>query len=351
MDAIVDGQNGRTEALGVLLAELADRAHGSALDEGWCDAVSMLLVDAIVERDGETLAFALSGLSHAAAKPQSPQGAGCLRALVDVARWGEERGGHASAVPLEPGSYMAQFIDAVAAWPGASNELLSDALGVDTSEISRVGKRVRLAGLAVSRKLGRKNSWELTPRGLSLVEQHPVQRFEITGAWTPDAEQASVDPESLAVEIRDTAATLAQMIQRLRAAEQSQRSSPIRSDRDDAFEVLVRPLSGMMTDSVRQIRAVVDAGPGSPSAPPAVADDEFLVALSGSAQRSVEKQRAVKAVRVRKSTRGRWAVTVGGGRRPLKTFAKKSDAVRFGRAIAADRDADLDVQAAQSVRS
>jgi DNA-binding MarR family transcriptional regulator len=66
---------------------------------------------------------------------------------------------------IEPGTLAWRFLDALAdAAPIGSGEL-RERLDTDETQVSRTGRRLREAGLAERRKVGRSVSWELTPVG------------------------------------------------------------------------------------------------------------------------------------------------------------------------------------------
>lgn len=178
---------------GPRLAEL-DRLLGGiesdppAADERVFSALGMLLVDAILDWDEPVLEFGivqLQRLASLAADDDRPREAalveGRLLALIDISHWGIQR-----ALPLdllsqfvEPESRSHEFLKCIADEAGQSNRAIAITLGVDGTQVSRVGRRLAQAGLARKRRVGRSNQWIITPRGVQVVtvlEQGGVMR-------------------------------------------------------------------------------------------------------------------------------------------------------------------------------
>jgi hypothetical protein len=141
--------------------------------EGALEALRLLLVGAIQEEDDYSLQLAVDGLhrlyliwSGAAESPALLEHRGELRGLHNVASMVLE-----GLVPLailaelEPDSVAHQMLVYVAENNSCSNSDLADELEVDKSQISRAGARLHAAGLARARRAGRRNLWEITPRG------------------------------------------------------------------------------------------------------------------------------------------------------------------------------------------
>ena len=66
---------------------------------------------------------------------------------------------------IEPGTQAWRFLSALVEESPLGSSELRERLGTDETQVSRTGRRLRDAGLAERRKLGRSVSWELTPVG------------------------------------------------------------------------------------------------------------------------------------------------------------------------------------------
>jgi hypothetical protein len=147
----------------------------------------MLIVDAIFDGDEYSLDHAQRGLQAAypglrGEDSRSAELAGRVLGLIDVLDWGIERTlSLAVLVEFEPGSYAHEFLKALAEEPGLSNQDLLAVLDVSESEVSRIGRKLVNAGCAGRRRLGRRNFWEITPRGLQaldVLERGGMGRFQ-----------------------------------------------------------------------------------------------------------------------------------------------------------------------------
>jgi hypothetical protein len=154
--------------------------------EGDLAALSMLLLDAILDWDEAALELVLSHLPRLASlagrdgSREGIQVEGRLLALIEVAQRGIQRAlpseflGH-----LEPGSNSHQFLKQIEREPMLTNVALGIELDVGETEVSRIGRRLIQAGLVRKRRLGRTNQWLITPRGLqvlSVLEKGGVDR-------------------------------------------------------------------------------------------------------------------------------------------------------------------------------
>jgi predicted NBD/HSP70 family sugar kinase/predicted transcriptional regulator len=155
-----------------LLGELEERAGAGS--EGEFEAVAMLLADAALAGDEGSLVAAQQGLQRVYGRQlrverpaaEELELRGRVLALLDVLQWALRRLTPASALArLEPSSHARAFLDAIVAEPGLSNQQLAARLRTDETEVSRVGRRLLEAGMARKRKLGRRNHWQITPRG------------------------------------------------------------------------------------------------------------------------------------------------------------------------------------------
>jgi predicted transcriptional regulator len=147
-------------------------------DEREFSALSMLLVDAILDWDEPALDFAIVQLQRISSilidhgnNDQTYRVEGRLLSLIDVGQWGMER------IPpidlmgqfVEPDSRAHEFLKFISEETGRSNSAIAIELDVIESEVSRIGRRLVQAGLARKRKVGRTNQWIITPRGLQVV--------------------------------------------------------------------------------------------------------------------------------------------------------------------------------------
>jgi DNA-binding MarR family transcriptional regulator len=155
------------------LRSFLDELRDQPFTEGDLSALAAFLVDAALDTDEEALDTALTWLQWqygrrrlAAAAPEASEERGALLGFIHVAQWGLQRAPAASLIPaVEPATHAARFLQVLSACPGLSNAKLAAELGVDETEVSRVGRGLIDKGLAARRRLGRLNSWEITPRG------------------------------------------------------------------------------------------------------------------------------------------------------------------------------------------
>jgi AcrR family transcriptional regulator len=156
------------------------------------EAVALGLVDALLERDRDTLAAALDALRDARAHADSEW----LDAAIAFAHWGLER------VPSQPavaqGTQAHEFLTALDGSPRLGSTELRRLLEIDETQVSRTGRRLLESGLVMRRKAGRQAYWELTPRGQRALGEVPAPlRSEF---WHEalsrgfDAEPREVDP-------------------------------------------------------------------------------------------------------------------------------------------------------------
>lgn len=178
------------DAAKAVLDEIAN--DGGAVTEGDFSALAMLLVDATLRGDEQSLksvqewlrweygegVLATGNLDEEAVRY------GRLLGLTDVSHWAIERVlPVASLSRLERGAYATRFLRELVASPGLSNQELADLLAVDQTEISRVGRRLLEDGMAVRRRLGRRNCWEISPKGrrsLQLLDGARTDNMQVT---------------------------------------------------------------------------------------------------------------------------------------------------------------------------
>jgi hypothetical protein len=163
------------------MRRLIDKIGASTWDDSNSDAslnaMAMLLVDAALDQDEETLSEALTALKRvwaARAREDAPAVAeqrGRLAALADIARWAVERTPPVALLAglVRSGSHAFRMLEAIAARPGLSNTDLMARLDVGETEVSRCGRRLVDGNLVVKRSVGRSNSWSLTPMGERVV--------------------------------------------------------------------------------------------------------------------------------------------------------------------------------------
>ena len=133
--------------------------------------LARVLVTAIAERDAGTVRVFVDILSQHDLSQQdspSPELRAILHTLECVAR--------AALEPLEPphpaleaGSLAARILNALLAEPELTNTDLCERLGTDATQLSRTGRKLVEAGLAVRHKRGRTNRWVVTPKGRMAV--------------------------------------------------------------------------------------------------------------------------------------------------------------------------------------
>jgi DNA-binding transcriptional ArsR family regulator len=155
-----------------LLEELEER--GGVASRGRYDALAVLLTDAILSTDETALLAGQDGLQrvHAAQlhvaepTPANFEQRGRVLTALEFVTWTLRRLTPAAlTAQLERGGYTRRFLEAIERDPGLSNNELAELLDVDETEISRVGRRLRDAGLADKHRTGRRNEWRITPRG------------------------------------------------------------------------------------------------------------------------------------------------------------------------------------------
>jgi predicted NBD/HSP70 family sugar kinase len=152
------------------------------------NALAMLIVDAVLDGDDASLRAAQDGLQRVYGEqswledPSAEQmeSRGRVLGMIDLVQWSLRRVVPKSLVArLEPDGYARRFLELVAETPGLSNTELGTQLGTDETQVSRTGRNLLASGLARKRKLGRKNQWEITPRGhQALGAQEATIRIE-----------------------------------------------------------------------------------------------------------------------------------------------------------------------------
>ena len=137
------------------------------------EAVALGLVDALLERDGETLAAALDALRDQRARADGDQElTGWLEAAIAFAYWGLERVPSPAAVAQ--GTQAHEFLRALDGSAQLGSAELRRLLETDETQVSRTGRRLLDSGLASRRKAGRQVFWQLTPRGRRALDEAPA---------------------------------------------------------------------------------------------------------------------------------------------------------------------------------
>jgi AcrR family transcriptional regulator len=147
------------------------------------EAVALGLVDALLERDHETLAAALDALRDARARANGDQElVGWLDAAIAFAHWGLERVPSQAAVAH--GTQAHDFLCVLDSSPQLGSAELRRLLEIDETQVSRTGRRLLESGLVSRRKVGRQVFWQLTPRGQRALEEAPApQRSANSEFW------------------------------------------------------------------------------------------------------------------------------------------------------------------------
>src|SRR3954454_10169702 len=163
------------------------------------EAVVLGLVDALLERDHETLAAALHALRDARARAGGDQGlVGSLDAAIAFAHWGLERVPSQAAVAQ--GTQAHDFLSVLAGSPQLGSADLRSVLRTDETQVSRTGRRLLETGLVTRRKVGREVFWQLTPRGRRALEEAPASKRSSDAEFWQDALRRGFDAEPLGID-------------------------------------------------------------------------------------------------------------------------------------------------------
>ncbi|WP_199513315.1 ROK family transcriptional regulator [Nucisporomicrobium flavum] len=173
------------------IAALRDELDAqSELTEGDFSAWGMLVTDASLSADKEALEAARDGLHwllrryESAETGPAAQHRGRILGLVDAAYWAIRR--LPSVHQLGPASgHSYRFLETVGEFPGMSNKELAAELRINETEVSRVGRRLRAAGLVWARRDWRRNAWDITPRGYGCLTE---------SGWIPSSARDTVEP-------------------------------------------------------------------------------------------------------------------------------------------------------------
>jgi len=147
------------------------------------ETVVLGLVDALLERDAETLVAALHALRDARARADGEQElVGWLDAAIAFAHWGIERVPSQAAVAQ--GTQAHDFLCVLDGSPQRGSAELRRLLEIDETQVSRTGRRLLESGFVTRRKVGRRVFWRLTPRGELALEEAPApQRSPNSEFW------------------------------------------------------------------------------------------------------------------------------------------------------------------------
>src|SRR3954451_2313042 len=156
------------------------------------EAVTLGLVDALLDRDGETLAAALQALRDAAARTTEPEAAGWLDAAMAFAHWGLER--VPSPDPIARGTRAYDFLRILDGPTQLSGAGVRRFLETDESQVSRTGRRLLESGLVTRHKAGRQVFWQLTPRGSQALADAPARSRSRDPDYWQEALRRGFDP-------------------------------------------------------------------------------------------------------------------------------------------------------------
>lgn len=137
-------------------------------------ALAALIADAALAADETALQQAQDGLQrlHAAQLATNSSGQaedrGRVLALLDSVDWTLRRLARRAAV--SPQSHAARCLLKLSDYPGLYSGQLSDAVGIDDTQMSRLGRRLLAQGLVRNRRLGKNVSWELTANGWAAAQ-------------------------------------------------------------------------------------------------------------------------------------------------------------------------------------
>ena len=199
----VDGR-ARVRAIAGLVAD------GDLLEnvtQAWLDRAVGLLEDAAAARDEGALVALQASLRRLYSRLQvdleGPVDADCRAALSERRGWVtalvtcvaavmERLAPQFLANAIEPGSHADRFLYQLAVDPGLSSRELAERIPeggppLDEAQLSRLGRRLLGQGLADVVRTGRRNSWELTPRGEQLRRDLAAKRGRGLPVAKPEA--------------------------------------------------------------------------------------------------------------------------------------------------------------------
>lgn len=188
-----------------VLAEI--KADGGARTDGDFSALAMLLIDSVLNGDNDSLAILQTWLREERAhisdgNPDDNRDVlrGRLLGLIDASHWAIRRAlPLAEVAALERGTHAYYFLKDLVVQPGLANGELAGRLGVDDTEISRTGKKLLSNGLVVRRSFGRRNRWEITPKGRRTLQVLDGFDEKKDAAWAEPTTELSPEPVQRAV--------------------------------------------------------------------------------------------------------------------------------------------------------
>ncbi|MEU3742026.1 MULTISPECIES: ROK family transcriptional regulator [unclassified Streptomyces] len=175
-----DGRRQRYDRATEVQSLIDEMKASEDISDGLFSSLGMMVTDASLAGDEEALEAAHEGLRRQYGHQRqlrdghgesSAELRGRLLGLIDVTYWALRRLPSALQLSLDPAGHAARFLVEVARQPGQSNAQLAARLGVDITEVSRIGRKLVDADVAWKRRQWRQNSWDITPRGLQYLEE------------------------------------------------------------------------------------------------------------------------------------------------------------------------------------
>lgn len=172
--AAAAGATSDQSGLVAALAEISE--EGGLRTDGDFSALAMLMIDQTLAGDEDGLRDLQQWLRFELAQRLRDEGGdaemrGRLQGLLDVAHWAIERVLPLSDVrAVRPGTHRESILKALAADPGMSNRDLVDALKITEAQVSRLGAELQEQGLILGQRIGRRNRWELSPKGIRTLD-------------------------------------------------------------------------------------------------------------------------------------------------------------------------------------
>jgi predicted NBD/HSP70 family sugar kinase len=168
----------RSQVVEALVQDLAHKIHEPDFRDGsdW-QALTGYIVDAALSNDDDVLKAAYAGLQWVYSELDVIDGKdadqtydqGRVEGILDLCRWHLRRTVSSASTTLARDGLSARTLLRIANYPGCSNQHLAQWLGVDETQISRLGRHLRASGLATANRAGRENSWYATPRGFACL--------------------------------------------------------------------------------------------------------------------------------------------------------------------------------------
>ncbi|WP_406346877.1 ROK family protein [Streptomyces sp. NBC_00648] len=215
-------------------------------------SMAMLVTDASLTADEPAIQAAHDGLRRLYGhhvRDDRDQGEraeqrGHLLGLLDMTTWALRRLPSSLRLNFTHQGHAASFLLAVAREPGLSNEQLIGRLGVDATEVSRIGRRLTAAGVVWKSRQWRHNAWSLTPRGTQYLESAGL--IPPTPASLDYCVGVKVRPESLTGVVTD-------------ASGETHISRRIQARFDESQEQLIQGLAQFVRDLLNKVPAAAEA--------------------------------------------------------------------------------------------